>query len=480
MPQRKAAERQLVDCEGSRQRSPRWLPSSLGHADDKPSVLLRPLILAVLGVALAACGAPTDLPLPTKPGLADSVSALHRDGINIASPLTVTQVALLAVQNNPDLLAVRAQHGVARAQVLQAGVLPNPQFTGAFLPLVAGVGTTPAYNAGLSEDIRALITLSSSREAARANAGQVDAQILWQEWQVIGQARLLAVDLIGADRSMALLARNRDLLAARYRKSQRAVAAGNETLSVSAPDLAALQTTTAQINDLKRQQLARRHQLNALLGLSPDVAVRLDPAPDLPAWNPDAVEQALPTLAERRPDLVALQLGYRAQNAKLRTAILSRFPNLVLGVTGGSDNANVRNLGPQITLELPIFNQNQGNIAIETATRQQLHDEYAARLTAAFGQVRAMMTEIDLLSRQLSIVRQDLAGTRRVASQAEAAFDAGNLDERSYVDLVAARLTKEQEIVTIEQSLLDQQVAIATLLGAGMPAIAIPSGDTQR
>jgi hypothetical protein len=61
-----------------------------------------------------------------------------------------------------------------------------------------------------------------------------------------------------------------------------------------------------------------------------------------------------------------------------------------------------------------------------------------------------------------------------------AAFSAGNLDERSYVDLVAARLTKEQEVITIEQSLLDQQLAIATLIGDGMPAIAIPSGETSR
>jgi outer membrane protein TolC len=442
--------------------------------------MLRLLIPAALGLALAACGAPADLPLPAKPGLADSLGSLHRDGTDTGLPLTVTQVALLAVQNNPDLRAVRAQHGVAQAQVLQAGLLPNPQFTGAFLPLLAGVGTTPAYNAGLSEDIRALITLSSSRDAARASAGQVDAQILWQEWQVIGQARLLAVDVIEADRSLALLARYRDLLAARYRKSQGAVAAGNETLMVSAPDLAALQTTTTQINDQQRQQLSRRHQLNALLGLAPDVAVPLDPRPDIPPWNVEAVARALPTLAQRRPDLVALQLGYRAQNARLRTAILSRFPNLAFGVTGGSDNANVRNLGPQITLELPIFNHNQGNIAIETATRQQLHDEYAARLAAASGQVRAMMAEIDLLSHQLTTVRQDLAGTRRVAGQAETAFNAGNLDERSYVDLVAARLTKEQEVVTIEQSLRDQQVAIATLIGDGMPAIAIPSGETPQ
>ena len=72
-----------------------------------------------------------------------TASATCTDGINPRHAVNGDQVALLAVQNNPDLRAVRAQHGVAQAQVLQAGLLPNPQFTGAFLPLVAGVGTTP-------------------------------------------------------------------------------------------------------------------------------------------------------------------------------------------------------------------------------------------------------------------------------------------------------------------------------------------------
>ena len=435
---------------------------------------LRPLLPPAVFLALAACATAGDLPLAARPELADSLAVLHHDQVNIAAPLTVSGVALLAVQNDPDLRAARAQHGVAQAQVLQAGLLPNPQVTGAALPLVAGVGTTMAWNAGISEDIRSLITLSSRRRAAGNDADQVDAQIVWQEWQVIGQARLLAVDLIEGERSLALLRRNRDLLASRYDRSQRAVAAGNETLTTVTPDLAALQTTTTQINDLQRQQMSRRHQLNALLGLAPDVAVPLSTDPDLPAWDQETVTQALPTLAQRRPDLVALQLGYRAQNAKLRTAILSQFPNLTFGITGGSDNANVRNVGPQVSLELPIFNQNQGNIAIERATRQQLHDEYNARLSSAAGQVRAMAVEIDLLFRQLATVRRDLAVTLHAATQAEAAFKAGNLDERSYVDLVSARLAKEQEIVTIEQSLLEQQVAIATLIGTGMPPISVP------
>jgi outer membrane protein TolC len=454
------------------------------HGDDADATAtrrmsLRPLVSAAIFLALAACAEPGALPLPARPELADSLTALHHDEVNVAELLTISEVALLAVQNNPDLRAARAQHGVAQAQLLQAGLLPNPQVTGAALPLVAGPGTTMAWNAGISEDIRSLITLSSRRRAAKDSAGQVDAQLLWQEWQVIGQARLLSVDLIEGERSLALLKYNRDLLASRYDKSQRAVASGNETLTVATPDLAALQTITAQINDLQRLQLSRRHQLNALLGLAPDVVVPLRGTPDLPPWDADSVTQALPTLAERRPDLVALQLGYRAQNAKLRTAILSQFPNLMFGVTGGSDNSNVRNFGPQVSLELPIFSQNQGNIAIERATRQQLHDEYAARLTAAVGQVRAMMAEIDLQSRQLTSVRHDLAVTLHAAAQAEAAFKAGNLDERSYVDLVSARLTKEQEIVSTEQSLLEQEVAIATLVGAGMPPILLPPQEPR-
>ena len=158
----------------------------------------------------------------------------------------------------------------------------------------------------------------------------------------------------------------------------------------------------------------------------------------------------------------------------MRAAILAQFPNLTFGVTGGSDNANVRTVGPQIGLELPIFDHNQGNIAIERATRQQLRDEYAARLAAADGQVRAMLSEIALLDRQLAAVRAELPTLQRAAARAEAAFGAGAIADRSYVDLVSARYAKEQDLVTIEQTLLEQQVALATLTGAGMPPVALP------
>lgn len=436
--------------------------------------LLRLLSLGALCLVQAACAQYQPLPLPSHPALASTVSDLRHDGYALTAPLTVSEVAMLAVQNDPDLLAARAQHGVAQAQLLQAGLLPNPQLVAAILPLMAGPGVTKAWNAALSYDIKSLITLSARRRAARNAAQQVDAQLLWQEWQVVGQARLLAVDIIEGNRSLKLLKRSRDLLAERERRSRQALAAGNATLSSVAPDRVAQQTAQTQVNDLERLQLSRRHQLSALLDLAPDTALPLTSKLDLPPFDPDTVERALPTLAERRPDLIALQLGYQAQDAKLRAAILAQFPNLNFGIAGGSDNSNVRNIGPQIGLELPIFDRNQDNVAIEQATRQQLHDEYAARLASADGQVRAMLTEIALLRRQLGLSRGNLAITARAAREATAALSEANLDERSYVDLVSARYAKEQEIISLEQSILEQEIAIATLIGAGMPSVSLP------
>ena len=433
------------------------------------AVRLRGLLLSA---ALTGCAHYQPLPLSSGAGLAPSIVAL--DGAPATNrPLSVTDVARLAVLNSPELRATRAQRGVSQAQLLQAGLPPNPQITSSILPLAAGVGSTTAWNAGLSYDLRSLITLRSRRRSAQDAAEQVDAQIIWQEWQTAGQARLLAVDLIEGNRSLALLRQTEQLLATRERRSRAALAEGNLTLGTIAPDIAARQSARNQINDIQRVLLSRRHQLAALLGLQPDAPLPLTAAPDLPPYDPAAILEALPELANRRPDLIALQLGYRAQDGKVRAAILEQFPNLTFGITGGSDNSNVRNVGPQITLELPIFNHNQGNIAIERATREQLHAEYAARLAAAGGQIRAALSEIELLQDQLVGLRAELPGLQRAASLAEAAFNAAAIDDRSYGDLVSARYAKEQELVVTEQSLLDQQVALATLTGAGMPVVTL-------
>ncbi|MDB5461415.1 MAG: TolC family protein, partial [Caulobacteraceae bacterium] len=269
----------------------------------------------------------------------------------------------------------------------------------------------------------------------------------------------------------ALLAQNLAVFAARAQRDQQAVDSGDATLTVVAPGRLALQGVQTKLDDLNALQLSRRHQLNALLGLTPDAVVPLAAVPDVPDADPASLADAT-DLGRRRPDLVALRLGYAAQDARVRAAILGQFPTLSLGMAGGSDNANVRNAGPQFSIGLPLFDRNQGAIAAEQATRAQLRAEYAARLASAVGQLTALRREIDAQSQRLVRLRQDQPAADALAARAEAALTTHDIDQRAYADLVSLRLAKAGEILAVEQSLLEQRVAIATLVGAGLPVVA--------
>ncbi len=90
------------------------------------------LALPVFCITLTGCATYRPAPLPATPPLRESLAALpHRlpDGgeISMAAPLSLQDVAALAVLNDPDLAAARAQHDVAAAELLSAGLPPDPR-----------------------------------------------------------------------------------------------------------------------------------------------------------------------------------------------------------------------------------------------------------------------------------------------------------------------------------------------------------------
>lgn len=377
----------------------------------------------------------------------------------------------LALANNSDLRALRLKRAIASGQTRQAGILPNPSLSGAFLPLLSGAGNVPAWNVALSQDIKSLITYRARRRAAADSERQVAADVVWQEWQVAGQARQLVLDLILGARIRTSYLANYQLFLNRNAMLEAALAQHAVTLATVAPDRVALQSARTTLDTLDQRLLALMHQLDALLGLHADVVVPLAREAQLPPFDAVAIRAGLATLPDRRPDLVALRMGYAAADEQVRQAILAQFPDLILGGSVSSDNSRVINAGPNAQIGLPVFDRNQGNIAIARATRAQLHADYAARLAGAIGTVEAMLAEMTQLSEQLARARRDLPATFSAANRAQAAFAAGNIDARAAVDLISNRFAKEQEIMTLEQALLDRQVAMQTLTGAGLPQV---------
>ncbi len=433
-------------------------------------------ISAAWVLLLAGCQGFQRQGLTTPTVLASSVAELDRSRpgggqIPADRSLTLTEVGLIAVQNSPNLRAIWARRGVAQAQVIQAGLLPDPVLSGSYDVFLAGPGITNAIGASLIGNVTALITLPAQRRAASKAAQQVDANTVWQEWQTISQAQSLVIDLVEQARLLRSLEQTLALLRQRAVTTARGVAQGNATLQMLAPALAAVTSLQTQLYAAVLAQDKRWQSLDALLGLEPWVRPKLAAKLHVPPISETDAAAMLRSLPERRPDLIALQLGYQSQEAKVRAAVLGQFPAFTLGPNYGSDATRVQTLGPAVAIGLPIFNRNRGAIAIQRATREQLRAEYQARLATAAGGAKALLANVALLTRQLRAAKAGLGQVRAVAANAEGALRGGLLDELSYVQLVLARLEKERQVIDLEQQLLDGRTALATLLGAGLPPV---------
>lgn len=386
-----------------------------------------------------------------------------------ALPLDMAAVDRLVLLNNPDLRSQHARRQAAQAQRRQDGVLPNPVVGGNVGYLYSGVGDATAWTASISQDIGALITLRPRREAAQANADEVDATLLWEQWQVLGKAHLLVIDIVEGQRQIALQQRARDAQVQRESRIVSAVGAGNMERVTVASDLAAAADARTALNDLQRRQLDLQQQLNALLGLQPGVAVPLSTSLSPPSVDAAAIRQQFDDVGRRRPDLVALQLGYRAEEATLRAAVLAQFPALAIGYAASQDNSRVRNGGPAVTFTLPLFDHNQHNVAIAKATREQLHQEYTVRLATSHDEVDALLAQYAQLDAQQKTLVPAAEDAARASAQAGQAAKDGLLDLRNVTDLHVAAINRQLAQLSTEQAMLEQQAALELLVGRGMP-----------
>lgn len=405
---------------------------------------------------------PAQMPLP----------ALARHKFDSRDGLDMTEVAMLAVANNPGLKVARDKAGIARAQAFAAGLLPDPQIgLSEDFPTNGGAGNTTAFGLGLSYDVNALLTRSAAKGAAEARRRQVDLDLLWREWQVVSRARLLFVRDLEQQRLLKLLEEERAMREKNYRDVTQALKAGDVTLEASSAALVALQDVDRRINATERRIGANRHALNALLGLAPQVELHLVGKAELPPLDAAKVRAALADLARRRPDLLALQAGYESRELRFRQAVLAQFPAINIGLTRARDTSGIYTRGFGITLSLPIFNRNRGNVAIEKATRQRLHDEFRMRLNDAASKIERILSDQVLLEKALHGAKKAAAGLARSVSAAAIAYRAGDLDGLSYFNLRSAWLARRMEAITLEQSLLEQRVALQTLVGGGLPTI---------
>ena len=438
-------------------------------------------IIAIVAVMTGGCAAYQSQPLSPKTSWPEGLQRIQVDSSKMPLPelashkfdpedgLDMTEVAMIAVANNPDLKLARDDAGIAKAQAYDAGLLPDPQI--GFSPQfpqngIPGENIT-AFDLGISYDLGAIMTRSLRMASADADRRKADLALLWQEWQVVGQSRLLFSRICERRRVLDILKQERALAAVRYAREKAAL--GDLTLTAVAMDGNALQGIDRQIGETTRALEKDRQSLNALLGLAPNARLHLVGRTDLADLDAAETRRRLHDLAMIRPDLLALQAGYEAQDMRLRQAILSQFPAIGVGLVRSRDNTGINYEGFSISLALPIFDGNRGNIAIEKATRRRMHDEFQNRLNAAYAEVEQILSDQKLLLEQRVRLNDDIANLSLLSRRAESAYKAGDMDLASFSSLKDAELARKSERIAVEESMLEERIALSTLLGGQLP-----------
>lgn len=382
------------------------------------------------------------------------------------------QAAVFAVLVNPTLRSVRDARALARAQIIQAGILPNPQVS-ASLDLAFGnsvPGVNNAYGLSGSWEVTALFARTARIEAARTHEASVDLSVAWQEWQVAEAAKQGVYQLVSLQKQVGLARQIEGDLTKGSELLRQAVGQHQKTETDLAPAEAAANQAQADRLLLEQQQTDARLALNQTLGLPPTATVRVRSGRDLPDVRSAerlAAEAAAADYQNRRLDLIALRLGYQSQEATLRAAVRGQFPKISLGITRASDNAELKSLGPNAVADLPFFDRNQGNIAIEKATRQQLLDEYTARVYEARADIAKAAADLRFTAQRAAAASAAIPNLERLAASYGNQLNQGRVDV-----LVVYEARQSANAKRLEQEKLEGDLAglmIAVELATGTP-----------
>ena len=435
------------------------------------------LFFTLLG--LYGCASYDSKPLPEKPLWPQDISRLQlpdqiassqvgiQHKFNPSDGLDVIEIATIAIANNPGLQQARDSAGVTKAQAFNAGLLPDPTLLIYPQPPINGGpgANSVASEYGLFYNISALITHSTIQQGVKSTEEKADLDLLWQEWLLISQSQILFEKIVNNETLLTLLLDKEALLKNIENAQHKALVEKDLDLNTTAVNTIIFKETTKQVIDLKRAIAQDRSALNQMLGLSPGTSLRLVDSLILPHLSTQQINSQLQQLSHIRPDLLALQKGYEAQDYRLREAILGQFPAINFGYTRLRDNGAVIYNGFDLSVSLPIFNRNQGNVAIAKATRQQLYDEYQNRLNSAFSDVHQLTQDLDFLNNQIPVLSSSVGVLTQLSDSAKSAHQREDMDLVAYAQFKINEIDKKIELAKTKQLWLEQAINLSMLIG---------------
>src|SRR5262249_15976434 len=144
---------------------------------------------------------------------------------------------------------------------------------------------------------------------------------------------------------------------------RKAVDAHEKTVLDLAAAESASQDSRATMLALEQELQRQRLSLNKILGTEPEMTITVQPSLALPTrLAPPPQRRLINDVESQRLDLLGLRQGLESQDATVRAAILAQFPKMSASFVKASDTTNVHTTGFNVTVDIPIFDRNQGVI----------------------------------------------------------------------------------------------------------------------
>ena len=401
---------------------------------------------------------------------------------------TATLDALVAetLERNPELKFYEAEIAAAKGGRKTAGLLANPELSG-------GVGNKTIRGGGVNaEGVAWSVSVLQPFEwpgrlglrKAIANRDIELAELGYARFKVAlaGRVRTLAYGLFAAQEKAAaareVAERFKALREVLVQRDPAGLTPLLETRVIEATEL----TMQRKASDATLATQSALLEMNQLRGVAPDT--RLAISQTHLAFRPAESLETLTALAhtnnfELRLRAIELaQQGFRVDLAKNE-----RYPAISLGPTISEENAGDREriIGVGVSLPLPLWNRNKGNI--QTAMARQMQAEVSLNVTAREVErkvIEAALTYETKLRQMASWRPDSVEHFREAAEIADRHYRLGAVQISVYVELQKQYLEAVESLLDTKKEALEAAQNLELLTGLTLPLSSTTTKEEKK
>ena len=377
--------------------------------------------------------------------------------------LALSEALDRAEKQNLDLQAARAQRAVALAGVRIAGQRPNPSAS------VSVLRDSPHESLFFDQPLEIGSKRKRRIELAQQEGALTEAGITALQRRVRREVREAYFGLAFARRVTAaktdiakLAERLRDIAKTRFEAGDIA------QLEVTQAELE-LSRANADAQVAKREEQIALSRLNLLLNSPPASSWELVSDLESPP-RPLSLEELVDKASGANAEIARLAQEAKVEESRTNLLKAERIPNL--GVQFGVDFNAPHDFreGPrgQLTMELPVFARNQGEIAQSSASLRAIEQEALAKRRAIASQVESAFYELNAREAQVILYRQTLIpASRQLEEMAEESYRAGKAN-------ILMVLGSQRDVQQVDSEYLNSLLAMQTSVAQLEETVGVP------